>query len=279
MADMGVTETVATAKLIISDMVQQELIETSNILGTVMNYTSEVEPGAKSVAIPRAGSFTAAAKTENTEATKQVLTFATDVIALDQHKQVTVRLEDIARRQAGVNVEAQVIERMASAMVYDIEAYLYAKVKKAANDIQLTGTSNLLITKADILNARKTLDDAKVPNADRYILISPNQEAAMLNISDFVKANEYGSVRGIQNGELGEIFGLKVIKSTVVGDTEAFVYHKSHVGFALDLDMDFEKSRAPAGFYADDFALQAIYGAVQLDSGNRGVMLDESAVA
>lgn len=284
MADTGVTETVATAVDVVAAIVQSELIAKGVMIGTISDYSSWLQPGAKEINIPNAGSFAAGDKLENTASTTQALTFVSDALLLNKNKHIVARLEDIAREQSAVDVEAIYVERMASAMVAKIEADILVGITKAANDRQLSGTDvdtnvNQAVTKADIVAARRFLDEANVPNEDRYLLVSPKQEAEMLLIAGFVDASQYGSAEPVQNGEIGRIFGFKVIKSSLVGDNDVFAYHKSHVAFAMSQEMKFEKQRADLTYQADNLSLATVYGVKQLDSGKRGFMLDETVVA
>lgn len=276
----GLTEIVATSIDVVAAILQKELITNSVLLNTIEDYSSWVIPGAKSVKIPKAGSFTAGNKIENTASSLQKLTFTTDDLELSIYKHIVSELEDSAREQSAVDVEGIYIQRMSTAMVEAIEEDVAEILVKAANDIQLSGTANLLITKADILEARRLLDDAKVPANDRFLALPPAQEKALLLIDDFVLANEFGSRDPVLNGQLGRLFGFSVIKSTsFTSDTEAVAYHKSHGAFARQIAPKFEKQRAPLTHLADELSLSLLYAVKQLDSGNRGIYLDETAVA
>jgi len=280
MASTGVTETVATSIDVVAAILQAELVQNSVLLGTVSDYTAWVMPGANTVKVPRSGSFTAGNKVENTASTYQALTFATDDIELSIYKHIVAELEDIAREQSAVDVEGEYIRRMATAMVEAIENDIAGVLIKSDNEIQFSGAANLVITKADILEARKLLDDEKVPAKDRFLVIPPAQEKALLLIDDFVDASKYGSKSAIQNGELGRIFGMKVIKTTSLGsDTEAVIYHRSHAAFARQLAPKFEKQRAALTRLADELSLSLRYGVKQLDGGTRGIYMDESTAA
>lgn len=278
--DMGVTEISATTQNIIAALVQKELIENGVIYNSISDFSSWLRPGAAQVSIPRFGSFSVSAKSENTASTGQKLTAAADAIVLTLNH-VWGQIEDAARYESIIDLDAVYMERMASAMANKIEATLEDAVIKTANDIQLSGASNLIITKADIVGAIEDLDNAKVPQSDRYLLISPAQKAAMLNIDDFVLACEVGNSNAISKGAFGQILGLNVIMTTQFASaSEACVYHKSHVGFVLDpSSYKFEKKRASLADLADELSLCARFGAKQLDSGNRGIYIDETATS
>ena len=280
MASTGVTETVATSLDVVAAILQAELVQNSVLLGTVSDYTAWVMPGANTVKVPRSGSFTAGNKVENTASNYQALTFATDDIELSIYKHIVAELEDIAREQSAVDVEGEYIKRMATAMVEAIESDIAGVLIKSDNEIQLSGASNLVITKADILEARKLLDDAKVPAGDRFLVIPPAQEKALLLIDDFVDASKYGSNQAVMNGELGRIFGMKIIKTTSLGsDSEAVIYHRAHAAFERKIAPKFEQQRAALTKLADELSLSLRYGVRQLDGGTRGIYMDESTAA
>ena len=140
-------------------------------------------------------------------------------------------------------------------------------------DYANTPTDTLAV--ADIVNARKLLNIQNVPMADRYMLISPAQEAALLQISDFVHADKYGSAEGVMNGELGRIYGFRVLMHSTLADAQAIFYHKSHVGFAQQMQPEF-KTAFDLASASDEFLLHTVYGAEVLDSGKRGVYYNGS---
>ncbi len=280
MADTGVTETLATAIEVVTTMLQKELIQKNVLFPTITDYTSWVAQGANSVKVPRSGSFTAQDKVENTGTTNQALTLATDDIDLTIYKHIPALIEDIARDQSVIDLDAVYMERMVSALAAQMDSDIAAALIKAANDIQLTGTSNLVLTAADIVDARKFLDDNLVPNDDRFLALPPAQEAAMLKIDNFIDASKYGSNEPIMNGEIGRVFGFRVIKTTsFASDSEFCAYHRSHVGFAMQQQVKYEKQRADLTKLGDELSVSTIYGTKQLDSGNRCAYADESATS
>ena len=171
MADMGQTETTATGVDVVSAYVQEELTLKSRLLGTIMDFSYlAVVPGAKSVKIPRSGSFSIESddidKVENTASTTQAITYATDDLDFNKFKHVPVRLEDEAKQESAIALEEDILKKMASAIVRAVEADIHSVIIKAANDIQLSGTSNLLITKDNILEAIEILDEAFLKKID-----------------------------------------------------------------------------------------------------------------
>jgi len=274
MADMGFTEVSATTEEIVSSLIQDELIAKSILIPTVTDFSNMAEKGVNVIKVPRAGSFTADSKSENTPLVAQIITYATDDLALDQHKAIQVRLEDFANIKAKPDVVADIISRMGSKLALDIDEFLYERLKEASaaapdHRIAYAGSS---IAQEDILEARKLLNDQNVPMDNRFLLINPASEKSMLLIDDFVRADSYGDARGLRNGELGRIYGMTVLMSTVVGTLESIVYHTSAVGYARQISADFETDRDSPNL-ATLYSLSNLYGAVTFDSGKRQVLV------
>lgn len=277
MASTGVTETVATSIDVVAAILQQELIEKAVLLGTVTDYSAWVMPGANTVKLPRTGSFTASNKAENTATTTSSLTFATDDIELNIHGHIVAEIEDIAAEQSALDIEAVYMERMASAMALYVDGQIASALVKASNDAQLSGASNLVLTLSDIVAARKALNEADVPQDDRFLAIPPAQEEAMLNLDNFIRAEQYGSNEALINGEIGRVFGFRVIVTNqFASDSEFTAYHRSHVGFARQMAPKFERLRSSLTKLSDEVSLSLLFGVKQLDSGNRGWYVDET---
>lgn len=277
---MGITETSATGESLILNLIQRKLVEQSALLPTIMNYTNFVTPGAKQVGVPKLTNWVPVDKVENTSAAYQLVTASTDDILLNVYKTIVAQLEDRARSQSIIDWDSIMLDSMAKDMAAAIESSIAGALVKATNAIQLSGTSNLLATQADILEAKRILTAAKVPLSDRFLAVPPGQEKALLSIAGFVSATDYGSAQAIQQGVLGNLYGFKVVVSnSFASDTEFVAYHREHVGFAMGLEPKFEKQRAPLTDLADDYALSAIWGVKQMNSGALGVYADESVVS
>jgi len=281
MAEIGVTEVDATRQALVAALVQETLKTKSILLPTVTDYSRFAVPGAKSVAIPRRDQFAAADKAENTDLLLQEITFVSEIITLDKHKAIYCELERIAAIQANVDVRGEIIEEMALELALQIDKDLIVELKdisSAAPDHWLDyAAAGGPIAQADILEARRLLSVQKVPMNDRYLVISPTQEKAMLLISDFVRADQYGSSEGLRNGELGRIYGFTVLVHTELDAVDSLIYHKSHVGFAMQAGAEFETDKNLKAV-ADQFLLHQIYGCETLDvtatGGRRGVYFD-----
>lgn len=276
MADMGLTEVDASIMDEVSMMVQAELKQKSMLIPLVQNFTAG--KGMDTIKIPRAGGFTAESKAENTALTAQVLTFATDDLVMNKHKAVLVRLEEIAALQARPDVVGEILARMSSELALQIDKDIVTQLEAtsaSSPDHRVayanSGTDNTF-QKADILAARQLLHVQNVPFSECYIGVSPASEVALLGITDFVHADTYGSANGVVNGELGRLFGARVIMSNVFADAKTIIWHPTHVAFALQQALTL-KVQDDLDNVATKYLASQLYGAKVMDAGKRAVLL------
>jgi N4-gp56 family major capsid protein len=278
MAQIGLTEVSASSMAVIASIVQDTLKQESKLLPLVTDYSSQVIQGALSVSAIRRTQFAAADKAENTALTAQELTFAADTITLSKNKAIYAALERVAQLQATPNVESEIIMEMAKELALQVDKDIFTEIalaSAAAPDHRLA-FAGANVAQADLLSARSLLNIQSVPMDNRYLGIAPDQEAALLAISDFVRADAYGSAGGLVNGEIGRLYGMTVVMSNVFTAARAYVWHKSAVGFAQQMtpeystDVDLKNT-------AKEYLLQHIYGAKVLDLGKRQVLLGSAA--
>ncbi len=280
MADalIGVTETSANALANISKLAQTFLIQESILLPTVTNYSNLAVAGASSIKLPRSGGFTVGDKSENTAVDAQIITYAADTITFS-HRVVQFLVEKIASKQSVVDVVQDAVMKATKALALDLDAKIIAQLELASSSgpdhqINFIDTATDVIAKGDILAARKLLLTQNVNPKESYLLVGPEKEAEMLALADFIQAERYGSSMPIQNGEIGSVYGMKVLVHTSVTDY-ILAYHPSAVGYAFSqpIELDFEKALANLGMR---YSLDYIFGAKVLDSGKRCVKVDST---
>lgn len=274
MADLGYTEVTSVIQKVISEMVQKELKEKSVIAPTLKSVSNLVGPGMDRISFPSTGGFTAEDKTENTSLTSQVLTYSKTDLDLDQHKAILVRAEDRAILQARPDVEADIIQRMTSELALNIDSYLYTKLQAAsaaAPDHRIAYANATTVQEEDILEARKLLN-LQFASTERFLLISPAQEKNMLQIANFIQADRYPGNIAIANGELGRVYGFRVLVSSIVEDLKTVAYTPESVVWAMQQQVKYEKDRDLPNV-ASEHLMSTIYGAVEMQDGKQQVLL------
>lgn len=279
MADVifGKTEVDAVSmELILGQMVQQQLIQSAVLLPTVSQYPAP--NGVDTVKIPRAGNFTVGDKSENTSVDAQTITYATDDLLLNKHKVIQVLLEKFAVTQSQVNAFLDIASRAGKSMALQLDTDIIAGLvatSASAPDHRIAYAGST-IAQVDILEAKRLLKVQNIESQECFLGISPTEEKAMLSITDFVRAQDYGNANGLQQGVLGSIYGFKVIVHNGFADAATVAWHPSHVGVGLQEQLQYDSMKDLANL-AVRHSWDMIYGVKTLDSGKRGVLLGSAS--
>lgn len=258
--------------------VQENYYKRAVVAQTIVNASSMVAPGSKSITFPTVSSAAMQDKTAGVALSDAGFTLDGDVMNLDKNKAIYTTIEDRSELQTVPNLGATVVREFAKAWVDQLESDVIAEIKNvstAAPDhlIPLDDGVGTEITQSQILEARKLLNDQKLPMSERFIALSTKQEKAMLSIADFVRADSYGNASGLVNGTIGRIYGMDVVIANGLGDDEAVVYHKDHMAWASQQTPKFERDRDIKNL-SDEFSLSLLYGVKALRGGIYGVSLN-----
>lgn len=274
--EIGITEAGSTRQALVSSIVQEVIAEKAQLLPLVTDYSAQAQPGSQSLGIPRRDTFSAATKAENTAVTNSEMTFSVDTLSFS-HKYVSAKIEDIARVQSSVDIPGEVVREIGEAMAREADALILAQLKlgsTAAPDhiLPYNDATNDDIELADITNARSLLRSQGVMFNDEnnYLLVSPEQEAFLLGIDGLIDASKYGSELTIQSGEVGKVFGFRVVVSDLLAADESIFFHKSAVGFASQMNFKLEYQRDLENL-ADHYVGSGLMGAKVLQAGKRNI--------
>lgn len=283
MADTIVTSagsTAVTENEVISSIVQDELKRQAKLRPTVRDYSSMVGKGDKSLHLPKWTTSFAGPAAQNpdgeTTVDFQAPVFGEDVLLLDKWVNLPYRIPDRVSIQSKINVEAELAVSAGKDMGNYMDDLIITELRLPSTSapdhlIDLDGSaasgSATAITLEGITEARKLLNKQNIEAGNRYLVISPEQEKEMLNISNFIKANEYGAREGLLEGEIGRVFGFTVMVHNGLNDNEAFAYHKDAVGIAVQREVKFESQRADVRLQATDYSFSLGMGAQVLQGG------------
>lgn len=274
--EIGLTEVSATSMEVITSIIQDVLKQESILVPTVSDWSKYAIKGASTVSPPRRTQFAAADKTENTDLSPQTITFSKDQIALNKHKAVYGLIERIAEAQATVSVDSEVVKEMAAELALQLDKDIYVQLKLASAsspDHRVAFANASSLGKADLINARKLLNIQSCKPQDRFLLVNPLHESELLAIDDFIHVDKYGATaQALSNGELGKLYGMTVLMSNVCEDNNVVVYHRSAVGYAVQLKPQFATAFLLKAV-ADEFLMHTLYGCKVLDSGKRQVLV------
>jgi len=273
------TQTAATGLTVLDMMVQQYLVENAVLIPTIWDRTEALEQGAKSVDITRRSGFVAESKTEGSDYTAQSITWTADTLTLDKQEGVYVQMTGKARLQSAFDQESNITIASIEALAEKLEGQVYtalAAVAASSPDHKIAFQTTDTLSLSDINRARLLLNKQKVPkDNNRFLAINSDQEADLLDLEQFIHADKYGNSTPLVNGEIGRIYGFRILVTENVTASTALAYHRSHVAFCRQLGITFERDRNLQNDL-DLYLMQTLYGIKTLDAGVRGVLLNNT---
>ena len=278
-ANIRAADVAAMGLDIVSAYVQQYLVQNSVLMNTIIDRSMEAKKGVTSIKIGRRTALEAQTKVANTKLETKRMTWASDNLALDKHEVVYTLLEDAADIESAIEQEPQILQASAEALMTLLEQNIYAALAATCAsspvDHRVKFKTQSVLSLQDILGARKLLNRKAVPFENRWMAIHPDQEETVLGLKNIIEVSKYPNTQTIVNGEIGRIYGFRVIVSNnVTADTTLF-YHSTHCAFARQLALTWETSRN-LGEVGTEYLLQQKYGLKTLDSGIRGVLMNNT---
>jgi hypothetical protein len=237
MAVTGNTQLGATKQDLIAALVQKELKFQAKLIGTIADVSAFAVKGSKSISFPTAGSFTVENRASAAAGTIQDLTFAADKLDLDYRAYVGWLVDSVDEYQANVDVQAEYVKRAATAHARNIDDQLLIQLDTYSGYQQAAG-----IDQTKILNARKWLLKNQAVLTDCTMVVNPDDEALLLAIPEFVRADAYGA-SNIPSGVIGRIYGLNVMVHSKPTLAKSFIYEKNGVAFGLQKAPQYDEQK------------------------------------
>lgn len=233
----GSTQTNATKNDLIAALVQKELKFQAKLIGTVSDVSAFAVKGAKSISFPLAGSFTVENRASATAGTIQDLTFAKEQLDLNYRAYIGWTVDSVDEYQSNVDVQAEYVKRAATAHARNLDEQILTVLDASSGYVQAAG-----IDQTKILNARKWLLKNQAVLSDCTLVVNPDDEALLLAIPEFVRADAYGA-SNIPSGVIGRIYGLNVMVHTKPNLAKSFIYEKSAVAFGLQKAPQYDEQK------------------------------------
>ena len=98
------------------------------------------------------------------------------------------------------------------------------------------------------VDARKLLNDARVPMDGRVAVVGSSVEAALLKSPQFARADQAGDANALRGATVGRVAGFNVVTAPVLDPDEGYVFHRT--AFALSSQAPDVPQGASAGFQA-----------------------------
>jgi len=200
----------------------------------VRHYDSDVKSGGQTVEIPNVGTITANAKAQNTAVTLNYNTETKTTITVNQHYESSFLLEDFAKVQAVYDLRSEYTSAAAYAISAKIDNGIAAAMTAAFTAYGAFGTA---LNDNVILIVNRYLDDAKAPQTDRSLVVTPQGKQEMLAIDKYIRYDAIGiggDQSSIKTGQIGEIYGVRVFMSQNLVQLTSSPNQNSHLFFHKD---------------------------------------------
>ncbi|MFJ9027570.1 P22 phage major capsid protein family protein [Streptomyces sp. NPDC102274] len=146
----------------------------------------------------------------------QTLTTTDQTLLIDQAKYFAFEVDDVDARQARDSGQllSKAATEAADGLTDVADLFLATLMTTNAGNVIIPGAAATPDAAYKIvLGLRLRLDKAKVPADGRFLIVSPDFYALLLQDARFIDASQYGSTAPIMNGEVGRIAGSRVMVS------------------------------------------------------------------
>jgi N4-gp56 family major capsid protein len=194
------------------------------------------------VHIPSPTRGSASAKAASTQVTLIAATESEVVVSINKHYEYSRMIEDIVEAQALASLRSFYTDDAGYALAKQVDTDLirlgrvsnggvvgtsdYATAAASTNafigsngtTVYNSSTSNAAaLTDAAIRRTIQRLDDQDVPMDGRFFIVPPSSRNTLMGLARFTEqafVGEQGSNNTIRNGEIGDVYGVKVYVST-----------------------------------------------------------------
>lgn len=209
-------------------------------------------------------------------------------VTLDTHLDVSFAVTSKQWSLEVSDFNQQLIAPATEAIVQGIEDKLIA-VMSAGFTVTQGVDATPSTDPTDLVDARKTLNDAGVPLSDRHGVIDTTPAANWLKDPLFHQADQRGDTDGLREANMGRKFGFDLYEHNGLTAGDSYLFHRSAValvsrtfalpmgaanasvfnagGFGIRVVMDYDNDAKQ-----DVVSLDVLIGATVLDA-NRGVKL------
>jgi N4-gp56 family major capsid protein len=244
--------------------------------------------------IPKPSRGTASAKATETQVTLQQATESEVQVLINKHYEYSRFIEDITEVQALASLRKFYTADAGYALAKQVDTDLlqlgrgvkggngtvaYDKAVIGSDGSTLyTGSNEAALTDAAIRKVIQTLDDADVPMDGRYLVVPPVARNTLMGLARFTEQSFTGETGGgntIRNGQIGDVYGVKVFVSTncevATGDARiALMFHKDAFVLAEQMGVR-SQTQYKQEYLSTLYTADMLYGVKELR--------DEAAVA
>ncbi len=194
------------------------------------DYEGEIRDVGDSVRINAIGPVTVFTYTKNTDIPPpETLSDAQTVLTIDQARAFNFQVDDIDRVQQRPKLMDEAMAEAAYSLRDDFDQYIAGLYTGVASGNTIGTDESPVVPGATtayeyLVDLGVILDEAKVPRANRWVVVPPWFHGLLQKDDRFVKAGTTQSDQVLRNGEVGQAAGFRVLVSHNVPNTTGTKY-------------------------------------------------------
>ena len=279
-----------TAATFIPELWSDEIIaayKTNLVMANLVSKMSFKGKKGDTLHIPKPTRGSASAKSASSQVTLQAATESEVQVLVNKHYEYSRLIEDITEAQALASLRKFYTSDAGYALAKQVDSDLLALGRNVQGgngtiaynaaviggdgSTAYTGTNESAITDAGLRKVIQTLDDADVPMDGRVLVIPPVARNVMMGLARFTEQAFVGEVGGgntIRNGEIGNVYGVKVFVSTncetATGDARiGMMFHKDAFVLAEQMGVR-SQTQYKQEYLGTLFTSDMLYGVAEL---------------
>lgn len=227
-----------TAATFIPEIWSDEIVaayQSNLVLANLVKKMSHAGKKGDTIHIPKPTRGSASAKAASTQVTLIAATESEVAVSINKHYEYSRLIEDITDVQAQPSLRQFYTQDAGYALAKQVDDDLFALGKSLgdsdgadwvhSNAFYIDGANGLaayavdtvattdLFTDLAFRDAVQQLDDADVPMDGRFIVVPPSVRNTIMGI-DRYNSSDFVDGRGVQNGQIGSLYGVDVYVSS-----------------------------------------------------------------
>lgn len=227
-----------TAATFIPEIWSDEIVaayQSNLVLANLVKKMSHAGKKGDTIHIPKPTRGSASAKAASTQVTLIAATESEVAVSINKHYEYSRLIEDITDVQAQPSLRQFYTQDAGYALAKQVDDDLFALGKSLgdsdgadwvhSNSFYIDGANGLaaytvdtvattdLFTDLAFRDAVQQLDDADVPMDGRFIVVPPSVRNTIMGI-DRYNSSDFVDGRGVQNGQIGSLYGVDVYVSS-----------------------------------------------------------------
>lgn len=234
---------------------------------TNRDFEGEIRGKGDEVKVSNLGRPTIRKYDESQDMVVEDLEFGDRVFKIDQGDYFNFKIPLVSSVQSGLDVKPEAVNEAAEGMAEQVDTYIGKLMKDGVKASNKLGNIPVDIEKKDaygvLVQLRKKLNGTHVPKIDRFVMVGPDMESALLQDD---RLDQAVNNTNILNGEIGRLLGFRIISAptvpTIGGRETVIAGHPMATVFGYQITEVAESTMLPYRFARAITGLQVYGGAV-----------------